>query len=120
MDALEIYIRSGEVTKDLRRIPDGGYVLPDEWFGSVRVPLDKTAINLYAMPAATAGLLQDPSVNIRDWITSEVKRTWDEQMADADLDSVGPTFILRDPYSAKPYILFYISAQAFRSDAVAA
>jgi HK97 family phage major capsid protein len=37
------------------------------------------AMELYAMPAATATLLEDAAVNIDDWIASEVEQTFAEQ-----------------------------------------
>lgn len=116
--ALETYLRSGEVVSDLRRTPpDARFFLPDEWFGSVPLPVNRTRVDLYAMPVATREFLADKTTDLRDLIIKEVNSVWSDQMKEAKLDSIGPVSVLRDPYSAKPYVLFYVTAKAFRSAA---
>lgn len=45
--------------------------------------IDFPAFELYAMPAATQNLLDDSTVNIADWLASEVQVTFAEQEGDA-------------------------------------
>ena len=114
MDPLELYIRTGEVTLGLVRNPSGGYVLPADWFGSAPLPTDKPNIELYAMPA-TALLLEDRSVDIKKWIVEETRSTWDNQI-DGAAGIIGTVSILRDPYSVKPFVMFYVTARWSRVD----
>lgn len=101
--ALAEYLRTGK-THGLRLLP---------WIGN-DVEGEKLA-ELYAMPAATNVLLEDRGVDLRTWIRDEVLPTFTQQLEAYPGAVIGPAKVLRDPYSAKPYVLFYVTAPAIRA-----
>jgi hypothetical protein len=116
---IDQYLRTGE-TEAVRQLEikaghgthaDGGYTLP--WIGE-QVEGEKLA-ELYAMPAATYVLLDDPSADVCQWIKDEVLPTFNQQLEAYPGAVIGPAKVLRDPYSAKPYVLFYVTAPAIRA-----
>ena len=108
--------------------PDGGYLAPDR-LRRVVTQLVLTSIctkqpevsrarrasgqqELYAMPSATSTLLDDSSADLAVWLAEEVMGPFSQQVCDMSLsgyvyDANTPLRILRDPYTAKPYVLFY-------------
>ena len=108
---IERYMRSGERSRLTPEREGEGYRLPREWIVQ-GCAVEKR--ELYAMPAATAEFLDNPKTNLRNWLLSEVESRFKEQLNDFPGGIVGPLRILRDPYSAKPYVLFYVSAEAMR------
>lgn len=63
--------------------------------------------SLYAMPAFTQTALSDPECNLAEMLAEEVDASFRSQLGAHSIDRFGPVKILRDPYSAKPYVLFY-------------
>lgn len=85
---------------------------PDHGFASE----DRAEINLHSCPAATQSLLEDEQIDIGAWLLEECL---DAILAQAQTAfpgdwRLGPVTLTRDPYSAKPYVLMYLSATAFR------
>ncbi len=65
-----------------------------------------------AMPAATRTLLGDSYADLWGWLVEETADTFRRQIReDNRLSSADTLRVLRDPYSAKPYVLFYIEAK---------
>jgi len=81
----------------------------------------KDHLDLYASPAATQSLLDDRKIDLIEWIERECIDPLLHQAGaiEAGPVSLGPVKVLRDPYSAKPYVLFYLSARLSRPEASA-
>ena len=81
---------------------------------------DRSTFELYAMPAATQTLLEDEAVNLFLWLAEEAQDPFAEQSLSAAASgylfpSDQPIRILRDPYTAKPYVLFYTTQRLLKT-----
>lgn len=117
-EAVTNYILNGDATK-IRKTDGGSFALP--WIGQP-IPSGHTVFgDLYAMPAATIDLLEshDRNLSLRKWLIEETLPTFKKQIEDAGWRNarIGSASILRDPYTAKPYVLFYVAAKCFSGDA---
>ncbi len=108
-NAIEQYIRRGKID-GLGDSTDGGYLLPAAWGYPDTQPEGNQVGELYAMPSATQTLLDDPVVGIADWLREEIATAEKEAREKHPGAVFGRYRILRDPYSSKPYVLFYVSA----------
>jgi hypothetical protein len=107
------YMRDGDAAGMSMTDPLGGYELP--WLGQP-IPKGHTVLgDLYAAPAAPAKMLDDKTVNLRSWLIEETLPLFTKRINEAYWTNarIGRASILRDPYSAKPYVLFYVTAKAF-------
>ena len=74
----------------------------------------KDSVSLYASPAATQALLDDKFVDLVEWLIDETVPAVSDQASvafDGDWSAVSGS-VMRDPYSAKPYVLFYVEIEA--------
>ena len=62
---------------------------------------------LYAMPAATCALLDDGEFDPQDFLFKECLDVMSAQLEGKKDVYFGDMKVLRDPYSAKPHVLFY-------------
>lgn len=121
--AFERYIRTG----DIGALPPktfgeemSGYPVPARWAlradeymaqrGERRGASDNRSV--YVNLAAMLTLLDDRSVNIAKWLAEESAEAFHATAAEGVEYDAGT--ILRDPYSAKPYVLFYWTRNAQR------
>ncbi len=72
---------------------------------------ERDGSELYAMPAATATLLEDRYADIGRWLAEELSDTFAVQLGSRPFTPDGDVKVLRDPYSAKPYVLFYCTCK---------
>ena len=123
-EAFQRYLRTGEC-EDLecleKRLCPGavrssGYRVPEMLEREIANRLFKTAAKrkeIYAMPVATYELLNDTAVNIEAWLADEVARPFADQAPFLVIASHDTGIrVLRDPYSCKPYVLFYVTMPA--------
>lgn len=107
------YLRHGD-SSGLGKFPGyGGYELP--CLGQI-IPQGHTVFgDLYAMPAATVSLLEDKAVDLRKWLLEETLPVFKRQIEEGKWPDarIGRASVLRDPYTVKPYILFYVTAKVF-------
>lgn len=111
--ALVEYLKTGETGALHKNANDGGVPLP--WIGGEEPSEHAGFVWLHAMPATRVAELEGMA-DIRAWLLDEVAPIFEKQLeyAGAPDALLGPATILRDPYSAKPYILFYVSVKAFK------
>lgn len=108
MSDIETYLRGG--------VSQNAVQLPDDWWPAN--PSSEDSIELYAMPAATPAFLSDQKVDLKKWLVEEIKNGFRSQIEKFGPCTIGPVSVLRDAYSARPYILFYATAKASRAAAM--
>lgn len=109
------YMRTGEILPPMFKQSDAdcGYPVPPRWASMVtelaakRGPRRGASDNAecYVNLAATATLLLDDDVDLGRWLAQESEKSFSAMAADGAAYDAGT--MLRDPYSAKPYVLFY-------------
>lgn len=117
--ALDTYLRTGDdgilaahfISEKTAR---GGWRLPDEvierqTWAEMPERMDRQG-TIYAMPAATPTALDDSAWSIFEWLASECEASFAHQAWPYRKEAYAPLSVLRDPYSAKPYVLFYCEA----------
>lgn len=100
----------------LTKVEGSAYELP--WLGQPIPHGHAVYGELYAVLSATQAMLDDRAVDLQKWIVDSTLPLFIKQIGDAHWTNarIGRASILRDPYSAKPYVLFYVSAKAFDAE----
>lgn len=118
--AFERYLRNGDLsglpTKVLAAaaLDDIGYQAPPRLQQLIEAAMTQCGRTpegdgsaLYANLAATQTLLEDPNVDVFAWLAQECAEAFKARTVEGV--TYGPARVLRDPYSAKPYTLFYVT-----------
>lgn len=108
MTSIEGYIRYG--TEPAART-NGSY--PFIEFETHDAPTAREgSFELYAQPALLERHADDKEFDVVGRIVSEARAAFTAQLDDKGPHTISNVRILRDPWSAKPYILFYVTATA--------
>lgn len=111
-EQMERYLCTGEGVPVSRQ--SGGHPLPLTWQARVGEKLfeipDTREMVLYSVITYEAADFVDPHRTSLDLI-NKIAEDFGAQLAGQHLRELDAINILRDPYSAKPYVLFYVSCK---------
>jgi hypothetical protein len=115
VQAFERFLRTGLIYDDyplegVSFLPELDARIDELWQATAREPVESEVRELYANPAASQAMLDDKNFDVIEWMANAVAAEFARTGLDAFIDT--PSNVLRDPYTHKPYVHFYVTRKA--------